>query len=57
MQCPRQFRDGSGLTEGRTTQTPDGAGVDAGFSRDMQVHHTQAVEMSMIAWDRSIDPC
>ncbi|WP_084442810.1 DUF305 domain-containing protein [Arthrobacter sp. CAL618] len=23
----------------------------------MQVHHTQAVEMSMIAWDRSIDPC
>ncbi|WP_104119264.1 DUF305 domain-containing protein [Arthrobacter sp. B1805] len=35
---------------------PDEASADAGFSRDMQVHHTQAVEMSMIAWDRSDDP-
>ncbi|RJT76974.1 DUF305 domain-containing protein [Arthrobacter cheniae] len=34
---------------------PDEASADAGFSRDMQVHHTQAVEMSMIAWDRSDD--
>ncbi|WP_104119334.1 DUF305 domain-containing protein [Arthrobacter sp. B1805] len=35
---------------------PEEGSADAGFSRDMQVHHTQAVEMSMIAWDRSDDP-
>ena len=30
--------------------------VEAGFSRDMQVHHEQAVEMSMLVRDRTDDP-
>ncbi|MBR7742337.1 DUF305 domain-containing protein [Phycicoccus sp. BSK3Z-2] len=31
-------------------------GVDAGFARDMQKHHLQAVEMSFIVRDRTQDP-
>ena len=31
-------------------------GVDAGFARDMQKHHLQAVEMSFIVRDRTDDP-
>ena len=45
-----------GAQKASSVQTPDTASADAGFSRDMQVHHSQAVEMSMIAWDRSTDP-
>ena len=30
--------------------------VDAGFARDMQVHHAQAVEMSFIVRDNTDDP-
>ncbi|MBG6225311.1 uncharacterized protein (DUF305 family) [Arthrobacter sp. CAN_A2] len=30
---------------------PDAGSADAGFARDMQVHHNQAVEMSMIVRD------
>ncbi|MGG5258854.1 DUF305 domain-containing protein [Phycicoccus avicenniae] len=30
-------------------------GADAGFARDMQTHHLQAVEMAMIIRDRSTD--
>lgn len=29
---------------------------EAGFARDMSVHHAQAVEMAMIAWQKSKDP-
>jgi len=36
--------------------TPDEASVDAGFARDMQVHHGQAVQMSVLVRDRSDDP-
>ena len=36
-------------------QFPDEASVDAGFARDMQVHHAQAVEMSVLVRDRSDD--
>lgn len=35
---------------------PDEPSVDAGFARDMQVHHGQAVEMSVLVRDRSDDP-
>ncbi|MFC3689153.1 DUF305 domain-containing protein [Aquipuribacter hungaricus] len=35
---------------------PDEASLDAGFARDMQVHHGQAVEMSVLVRDRSDDP-
>ncbi|WP_029432768.1 DUF305 domain-containing protein [Blastococcus sp. URHD0036] len=35
---------------------PDAESVDAGFSRDMALHHTQGVEMANLALDRSTDP-
>jgi uncharacterized protein (DUF305 family) len=36
--------------------TPGTESVEAGFSRDMQVHHEQAVRMAMIVRDRTDDP-
>lgn len=36
--------------------TPGDASVDAGFARDMQAHHAQAVELSVLLRDRSQDP-
>lgn len=36
-------------------QTPGDDSAEAGFLRDMQVHHTQAVEMAMIIRDRTDD--
>jgi uncharacterized protein (DUF305 family) len=36
--------------------TPDDASVDAGFARDMQRHHAQAVEMSLLVLNGSGDP-
>lgn len=36
-------------------QTPGEDSAEAGFLRDMQVHHTQAVEMAMIIRDRTED--
>ena len=36
--------------------TPTETSADAGFARDMQVHHAQAVRMAMIIRDRSRDP-
>jgi uncharacterized protein (DUF305 family) len=44
---------------GRVTATdsaPTDISADAGFARDMQVHHSQAVEMSLIVRDRTTDP-
>ncbi|MFJ3584104.1 DUF305 domain-containing protein [Streptomyces sp. NPDC090127] len=35
--------------------TPTSASADAGFARDMSVHHQQAVEMSFIVRDRTDD--
>lgn len=35
--------------------TPGVDSVDAGFARDMQIHHAQAVEMSIIVRDRTED--
>lgn len=32
---------------------PDNASVEAGFARDMQVHHIQGVEMAMVIRDRT----
>lgn len=37
------------------TVVPD-SGPDAGFARDMQTHHAQAVEMAMLARDKSDNP-
>ncbi|MFD9005619.1 DUF305 domain-containing protein [Streptomyces sp. NPDC059582] len=36
--------------------TPSADSADAGFARDMAVHHQQAVEMSYIVRDRTKDP-
>ncbi|WP_026536473.1 DUF305 domain-containing protein [Arthrobacter sp. H14] len=44
---------------GRTTApltAPAGNSIDAGFARDMQRHHAQAVEMSMVIREQSTDP-
>jgi uncharacterized protein (DUF305 family) len=35
---------------------PPGGTAEAGFARDMQVHHLQAVEMSTLVRDRTDDP-
>lgn len=49
-----------GVAIGRLTSptpvVPGTDSVEAGFSRDMQVHHEQAVEMSMTVRDRTDDP-
>ncbi|MFE2585184.1 DUF305 domain-containing protein [Streptomyces sp. NPDC059378] len=41
---------------GPTAATPLAGSADAGFARDMAVHHQQAVEMSYIVRDRTEDP-
>lgn len=41
---------------GPSTTTPGDASVDAGFARDMQRHHAQAVEMSALILETSRDP-
>jgi uncharacterized protein (DUF305 family) len=46
---------GIGLVYPRLT-TPGDDSVEAGFLRDMAVHHAQAVEMSMIAHEKSDNP-
>ncbi|WP_051745314.1 DUF305 domain-containing protein [Streptomyces yerevanensis] len=38
-----------------TSDVPTAASADAGFARDMAVHHQQAVEMSFIIRDRTDD--
>ncbi|MHA7279946.1 DUF305 domain-containing protein [Arthrobacter sp. MDT2-2] len=46
------------FTAGRVsagTSSPGTTSADAGFARDMQVHHNQAVEMSMIVRDNATD--
>ncbi len=40
---------------GSDTTTPTADSADAGFARDMAVHHQQAVEMSYIVRDRTKD--
>ena len=39
-----------------TESAPVDSSVEAGFARDMQVHHQQAVEMAMIVRDETEDP-
>ncbi len=45
--------DGAG--SGAAARTPSAESADAGFARDMAVHHQQAVEMSFIVRDRTQD--
>ena len=44
------------LSAGTTAPTPTTDGAEAGFLRDMQVHHAQAVEMALLVRDRTDDP-
>nr|WP_239144457.1 DUF305 domain-containing protein [Streptomyces sp. SID14515] len=46
--------DGSGEGQGER-RVPGASSADAGFARDMAVHHQQAVEMSFIVRDRTDD--
>jgi uncharacterized protein (DUF305 family) len=39
-----------------SVSTPTDTSAEAGFARDMQVHHQQAVEMSMMVRDETTDP-
>lgn len=52
-------RDGAGADTATTTAaspaTPAADSAEAGFARDMAVHHQQAVEMSFIVRDRTQD--
>ncbi|MFJ5778750.1 DUF305 domain-containing protein [Streptomyces sp. NPDC093094] len=41
--------------DGGSSATPSAGSADAGFARDMAVHHQQAVEMSYIVRDRTDD--
>ncbi len=41
--------------DGGSSVTPSADSADAGFARDMAVHHQQAVEMSFIVRDRTDD--
>lgn len=48
--------DGDGAAaEGAGVRAPGASSADAGFARDMAVHHQQAVEMSFIVRDRTDD--
>jgi uncharacterized protein (DUF305 family) len=47
---------GNALAGARGAAVPAEDSVDAGFARDMQVHHGQAVEMSVLLRDRGEDP-
>ncbi|MGI5399445.1 DUF305 domain-containing protein [Streptomyces sp. CA-135486] len=46
---------GGDSTSESTSRTPSADSADAGFARDMSVHHQQAVEMSFIVRDRTQD--
>ncbi|WP_233498767.1 DUF305 domain-containing protein [Blastococcus sp. TF02A-26] len=45
-----------GIGDDDAPATPGADSVDAGFSRDMSIHHDQGVEMANLALDRSTDP-
>jgi uncharacterized protein (DUF305 family) len=49
---------GAGLAVGwvAATSAPGNDSVEAGFARDMQTHHQQAVEMAMYEWQNGSDP-
>ncbi|MFJ5725391.1 DUF305 domain-containing protein [Streptomyces sp. NPDC093149] len=47
--------DGAGHAAAPAPRTPAVDSADAGFARDMAVHHQQAVEMSFIVRDRTRD--
>jgi uncharacterized protein (DUF305 family) len=46
----------TGIGDDAGPATPTADSVDAGFSRDMAVHHLQGVEMANAALERSTDP-
>jgi len=51
----RHTPDASSTSSATAPQVPAADSADAGFARDMAVHHQQAVEMSFIVRDRTRD--
>jgi uncharacterized protein (DUF305 family) len=47
---------GARLGSSHSRAAPSESSVDAGFARDMQAHHSQAVQMAMIIRDGTDDP-
>ena len=47
---------GSETAANESAVGPSDSSAEAGFARDMQVHHAQAVEMALIVRDRTDDP-
>jgi uncharacterized protein (DUF305 family) len=47
---------GAALGSAHSRAVPAESSVDAGFARDMQVHHNQAVQMAMIVREGTRDP-
>lgn len=47
---------GYGIARHGRPAVPASGSAEAGFARDMSVHHDQAVKMSLLARDRSTDP-
>ncbi|MFE2758352.1 MULTISPECIES: DUF305 domain-containing protein [Streptomyces] len=47
--------DGSAPAAASAPRTPSAGSADAGFAREMAVHHQQAVEMSFVVRDRTKD--
>lgn len=47
---------GTLLVTSTRSDAPSDWGADAGFARDMQTHHYQAVEMSFLVYQRTDDP-
>ncbi|MEO7148009.1 MAG: DUF305 domain-containing protein [Terrimesophilobacter sp.] len=46
----------AGMLTSPSSAFPTNTSAEAGFARDMQTHHSQAVELSMIVRDRTFDP-
>ena len=46
----------AGSLSAPTVTPPSTTSAEAGFARDMQTHHNQAVEMSLLVRDRTDDP-
>lgn len=46
----------AGMLTVPSTAFPTNTSAEAGFARDMQTHHSQAVDLSMIVRDRTFDP-
>ena len=54
--CSSSAHDHATATATATSARPDNSSPEAGFARDMSVHHAQAVAMAEAIRDRTTDP-